>query len=174
MVDRSTSKEVEGKREQAMKILNTSRAITQKLAQQNCSIYKCWTTHFLVSWGHFLVFQCTVGTSQAGEETCWDQGRSQLWGAQNQGDPQMIHVLHLSETAQWHEGNRGIVDLRTLLFNLCDTLLSPVFWHKLSGCGEEVVAEQVVQLGWEEHWILHTQLGPVQLNNIAREWLFQA
>ena len=49
-----------------------------------------------------------------------------------------------------------------------------MFGHKLSGCGEEVVAEQVVQLGWKEHWILHTQLGPVQLNNIVCEWLFQA
>ena len=71
--------------------------------------------------------------------------------------------------------------------SVCDTLLtsieclqgilfrgSPVFGHKLSGCGEEIVAEQVVQLGWEEHWILHTQLGPVQLNNMACEWLFQA
>lgn len=39
-----------------------------------------------------------------------------------------------------------------------------MFGHELSGGGEEVVAEQVVKLGWEERWKLHTQLGPVQLN----------
>ena len=62
-------------------------------------------------------------------------------------------------------------------YTVCNTLLtgieclegilfrgSPVFGHKLSGGGEEVVAEQVVKLGWEERWKLHTQLGPVQLN----------